>query len=198
MKEKIKSEFEAELNGVIIKSQTNYYNFRDTIKELEEIFDITIDDTDFAIFMQCFTEECFKYVSLIESDINVAHVVTSVLSNFFERDDVDFKELAIPVAKFFEENKELILNPNRTIPAYEGFDAYNFVLIKIFKDVDSKTLKSLEKYIPDYIEVEVEIEKYNDMPDSIEIENYADLLNIFKLRFQNRSNLDFKTVNFFK
>lgn len=196
MKEQIKSEFCGTINGVTIKSQTNYYYFRYIVKELEKFFGIAIDDTDFVIFMQRFTEECFKYVSLIESDINVAHVVTSVLSTFFERDDIDFKEFAIPAAKFFEENKELILNPNRTIPAYEGFDAYNFVLIKIFKDVDSKTLKSLEKYIPDYIEVE--IEKYNDMPDSIEIENYADLLNIFKLRFQNRSNLDFKTVNFFK
>ena len=185
MKEQIKSEFCGTINGVTIKSQTNYYYFRYTVKELEKFFGIAIDDTDFVIFMQRFTEECFKYVSLIESDINVAHVVTSVLSYFFERDDVDFKEFAIPVAKFFEVNKELILNPNRTIPAYKGFDAYNFVLIKIFKDVDSKTLKSLEKYIPDYIEVEVEIEKYNDMPDSIEIENYADLLNIFKLRFQN-------------
>lgn len=198
MKEQIKSEFCGTINGVTIKSQTNYYYFRYIVKELEKFFGIAIDDTDFVIFMQRFTEECFKYVSLIEPDINVAHVVTSVLSTFFERDDIDFKEFAIPVAKFFEENKELILNPNRTIPAYEGFDAYNFVVIKIFKDVDSKTLKSLEKYIPDYIEVEVEIEKYNDMPDSIEIENYADLLNIFKLRFQNRSNLDFKTVNFFK
>jgi hypothetical protein len=196
MKEQIKSEFCGTINGVTIKSQTNYYYFRYIVKELEKFFGIAIDDTDFVIFMQRFTEECFKYVSLIEPDINVAHVVTSVLSTFFERDDVDFKEFAIPVGKFFEENKELILNPNRTIPAYEGFDAYNFVVIKIFKDVDSKTLKSLEKYIPDYIEVE--IEKYNDMPDSIEIENYADLLNIFKLRFQNRSNLDFKTVNFFK
>lgn len=196
MKEQIKSEFCGTINGVTIKSQTNYYYFRYIVKELEKFFCIAIDDTDFVIFMQRFTEECFKYVSLIEPDINVAHVVTSVLSTFFERDDVDFKEFAIPVGKFFEENKELILNPNRTIPAYEGFDAYNFVVIKIFKDVDSKTLKSLEKYIPDYIEVE--IEKYNDMPDSIEIENYADLLNIFKLRFQNRSNLDFKTVNFFK
>jgi hypothetical protein len=173
MKEKIKSEFEAKLNGVAIKSQTNYYYFRDTIKQFEKFYDITIDDTDFVIFMQRFTEECFKYVTSIDPATNVVHIVSSFLTTYFVRNDVDFKKHAVEIGNFFEKNKEIILNQSKsTQRAYTGFDGYDLVLIKAFEDVDSKTLKSLEKYIPDY--------------DGIEIENYADLIDIFKLRFKNR------------
>ena len=173
MKEKIKSEFEAELNGVTIKSQTDYYYFRDTVKQFEKIYGITIDDADFVIFMQRFTEECFKYVASIDPTINVVNIVSSFLTTYFVRNDVNFKKHAVEIEKFFEKNKEIILNQSKsTQRAYTGFDGYDLVLIKAFKDVDSKTLKSLEKYIPGY--------------DGIKIENYADLIDIFKLRFKNR------------
>lgn len=167
MKYKVNSTYNADINGINFNNQYCGDWIINLIAELEEIYEIEIDDYDFTLLLEHIYYEWQHNIRYADIESRTTDIIFDYLLNFF-KNNIDYERLSRRTLKVMLINKELFYKDT-----YDNLTAFDMLHLKcgatISTSFDNELYKLGKKMGTSHC-------------------GYGEMLDVFKKRFRERKN----------